>query len=79
MAGQPYKSKKSLKRESRELALTERRFALGREACFLVLTVALIVTTIISAWHGAPWPVPGSTGALASLSAFNSRREGPKA
>jgi hypothetical protein len=78
MAGQPYKNKK-LRRKSEELALTERRFALGREACFLILTVALILTTIVSAWHGAPWPVPGSTGTLASLSAFNSGRRGPEA
>jgi hypothetical protein len=79
MSSKPYKSKQDLQRESLELTLTERRFALGREACFLILTVALIVTTIISAWHGAPWPVPGSTGILASLSAFNSRRGGPRA
>jgi hypothetical protein len=79
MSSTPYKSKEDLERESLELALTERRFALGREACFLVLTVALIVTTIISVWHGAPWPVPGSTGALASLSVLNSYRGGPKA
>jgi hypothetical protein len=79
MSSKPYKSKQDLERESLELALTERRFALGREACFLVLTVTLILTTIISAWHGAPWPVPGSTGALASLSVLNSYRGGRKA
>jgi hypothetical protein len=70
----PRRTKKDLKRKSEELALTERRFALGREVgreiCFFVLTMA----TTVSVLHGAPWPVPGSTAILASLSALSSRR-----
>jgi hypothetical protein len=66
----PRRTKKDLKRKSEELALTERRFALGREICFFVLTMA----TTVSVLHGAPWPVPGSTAILASLSALSSRR-----
>jgi hypothetical protein len=56
--------------------LTERRFALVRDGCFLALTVVLPVATIILAWHGAPWPVSGSTGTLSALSAFKVRRAG---
>jgi hypothetical protein len=38
----------------------------------------LIITTVVSVWPGAPWPVFGTTGTLAGLSVFSNRRGWPK-
>jgi hypothetical protein len=66
MAGQQNKSKKDLKRESRELELTERRV-------YLRLSVVLTLTTAISPVLGAHWTVPAGTGIGAGLTALTSR------
>jgi hypothetical protein len=66
MAGQQHKSKKDLERESRELALTERRVYLGQ-------SVFLTLATAISPFLGAHWTVQAGTGAGAALSALTGR------
>lgn len=59
----PPKTKKELKRESLELALTERRV-------FLALAVVLTLTSVVSALFGAHGPLPTTTGVGAGLSAL---------
>jgi hypothetical protein len=63
MSDPPHKSKKDLKRESLELALTERRW-------FLFLAVVLTLATAVGPFVGAHWPVPTGTGVGALLSAL---------
>jgi hypothetical protein len=65
MARPPRKSKKDLKRESLQLALTERRV-------FLFLTVVFALTTAISPLLGAHWPLPTGAGFGATLSGIGS-------
>jgi hypothetical protein len=66
MAGQKHKSKKELKRESRELALTERRV-------YLRLSVPLTLATATSPFLGMHWTVPAGTGLGAAASAVTGR------
>jgi hypothetical protein len=66
MAGQKHKSKKALERESRELALTERRV-------YLSLSVLLTLATAISPFLRVHWTVPAGTGIGAALSALTGR------
>jgi hypothetical protein len=66
MAGRQHKSNKELKRESRELELTERRVFLG-------LSVILALTTVVSPLFGAHWTVPAGAGIGAGLSAARGR------
>jgi hypothetical protein len=66
MVGRQHKSKKELKRESRELELTERRVFLG-------LSVMLTLTTVISPLLGVHWAVPAGAGIGAGLSAARGR------
>lgn len=66
MAGQQHKTKKELKRESRELELTERRVYLG-------LAVLLTLTTAVSSFLGAHWTVPAGAGLGAGLTALRGR------
>ncbi len=66
MAGRQHKSKKELKRESRELELTERRIFLG-------LSVILTLTTVVSPFLGMHWAVPAGAGIGAGLSAVRGR------
>jgi hypothetical protein len=53
MAGQQHKTKKDLKRESRELELTERRI-------YLSLAVFLTLTTAVNSFLGTHWTVPAA-------------------
>ncbi len=57
----PLKTKKELKRQSEELALTERRV-------FLVLAVVLALASVISPFLGVHGPFPTTTGVGAGLS-----------
>jgi hypothetical protein len=66
MAGQQHKTKKDLKREARELALTERRV-------YLELAVFLTLTAAVSSFLGAHWTVPACAGLGAGLTALRGR------
>lgn len=66
MAGQQHKSKKDLKREARELELTERR-------AYLRLSVLLTLATTVSPFLGAHWTVPAGSGVDAGLTALGGR------
>jgi Na+/proline symporter len=66
MAGQPHKSKKEIKRQSQEFALTERRV-------LLFVTVMLALATLISPFLGLHGGYPTATGVGAGLSAVSGR------
>ena len=66
MAGRRHKTKKDLKRESRELDLTERRVYLG-------LAVFLSLKTAVSSFLGAHWTVPAGAGLGAAITALRGR------
>jgi hypothetical protein len=56
------RTREELDFDLRALRLTERRFALVRQAVLLLVTVALAVTTIICALHGHDWSIATTTG-----------------
>lgn len=66
MAGRQHKSKKELKRESRELALTERRV-------LLCLAVVLAIAALVSQIFGLHGSFPATTGLGAGLSGLAGR------
>lgn len=78
MARHLYKSMEEVELDLLAFELTERRFALGREVCYLLITVVLVATTVVCALHGFPWPVPTSTGTVAGSFAIRSRSRGLK-
>lgn len=66
MAGQQHRTKKELRRKSRELELTERRV-------YLSLSVVLTLATVVSPFLGAHWAVPAGSGVGAGLAALRGR------
>ena len=57
-----HRTREELEFDLRAYRLTERRFALVRQAVLLVIAVALAVTTIICALRGHDWSIATTTG-----------------
>jgi hypothetical protein len=72
MAGQPYKSREEVELALLAFELTERRFALFRQAVLLLIVVVSAVVTTVCALRGYAWPVPSlaSSPGIASAAAL---------